>query len=396
MTEKEICVLNIERVDDIPLLLAQLERMQVAKLLDQHYPTHGNWAGALSCGEVAAVWLSFILSPSDHRLNHVEPWAAEHQQTLSACLGKPVRALDFSDDRLADRLTRMAQTEDWNEVECELNQHLVRVYPLRATRVRIDTTTAETYAGASPDGLFQYGQSQSQRADLAPVKIALSALDPLGLPLLTTVVSGNRADDPLSVPEIKRVQQCLGPGGKVYVGDAKLAALQTRASVASSGDYYLCPLRGAQLQALPLEPMLAPVVSGTQALTEVRSADGSEVVAVGFETTERLRASVDGRQVQWTERRLVVRSLKHAEAEAEQLDRRLAKAEAALFAAEPAQARQAATQRDGVAGGGQADCAAARGRGLAARPRAAATGESAEGSDDEPGAGPVVEGPLGH
>ncbi len=29
-----------ERVDDIPLLLAQLDRMQVAELLDRCFPTH--------------------------------------------------------------------------------------------------------------------------------------------------------------------------------------------------------------------------------------------------------------------------------------------------------------------------------------------------------------------
>jgi hypothetical protein len=31
-----------ERVDDIPLLLAQLEPMGVQPLLDEYFPTHGN------------------------------------------------------------------------------------------------------------------------------------------------------------------------------------------------------------------------------------------------------------------------------------------------------------------------------------------------------------------
>jgi hypothetical protein len=52
-------ILKTERVDDIPLLLAQLERMGVQELLDQHFPTHGNWQG-LSLGQVAIVWLSHI------------------------------------------------------------------------------------------------------------------------------------------------------------------------------------------------------------------------------------------------------------------------------------------------------------------------------------------------
>ena len=44
-----------ERVDDLPLLLAQLKRMGIQQLLDKHFPTHGNWQG-LSLGWVASIW----------------------------------------------------------------------------------------------------------------------------------------------------------------------------------------------------------------------------------------------------------------------------------------------------------------------------------------------------
>jgi hypothetical protein len=49
-----------ERVDDIPLLLAQLERMGVRSLLDEYFPAHGHWVG-LSPGWVAELWLTHIL-----------------------------------------------------------------------------------------------------------------------------------------------------------------------------------------------------------------------------------------------------------------------------------------------------------------------------------------------
>ena len=38
-----------ERVDDLPLLLAQLKQMGVSEQLDKHFLTHGNWQG-LSLG----------------------------------------------------------------------------------------------------------------------------------------------------------------------------------------------------------------------------------------------------------------------------------------------------------------------------------------------------------
>ena len=61
-------IITNERVDDIPVLLTQIERMGVQKLIDKNFPTHGNWRGQ-SLGTVAVIWLTHILSQADHRLN---------------------------------------------------------------------------------------------------------------------------------------------------------------------------------------------------------------------------------------------------------------------------------------------------------------------------------------
>ena len=119
-----------ERVDDIPLLVAQLERMEVAPLLDAHFPTHGNWHG-LSRGAVTSVWMTFILSEANHRLNQVEPWAAQRLITLTAGVGQPVRALDFSDDRLAAVLDYLSADPQWEAFEQALNTQTLRVYDLQ-------------------------------------------------------------------------------------------------------------------------------------------------------------------------------------------------------------------------------------------------------------------------
>ena len=69
--ETPIHITRTERVDDIPLLLAQMDKMNIAALLDKHFPMHGNWQG-LSLGETVVVWLAYILSEGDHRLNSVQ------------------------------------------------------------------------------------------------------------------------------------------------------------------------------------------------------------------------------------------------------------------------------------------------------------------------------------
>ncbi|NTU78407.1 MAG: hypothetical protein HGA45_03235 [Chloroflexales bacterium] len=64
---------HTERVDDVPLLLAHMERLGLVGVLDAHFPAHGNRRG-LSLGEVFLVWLAHILSRADHRLNRVRSW----------------------------------------------------------------------------------------------------------------------------------------------------------------------------------------------------------------------------------------------------------------------------------------------------------------------------------
>src|SRR5947209_17840688 len=121
MNTKTIRVVGVERVDDIPVLLAKLKELRVAELLDRHYPAHHLWAGDLTPGEVVCVWLSFLLSEGDHRLSKLQPWADRNLLTLRACLDKPVRSLDFHDDRLADLLDALPEAESWRAFETDLN-----------------------------------------------------------------------------------------------------------------------------------------------------------------------------------------------------------------------------------------------------------------------------------
>src|SRR5262245_63957377 len=123
MNSEQLQVQRVERVDDIPVLLATLKKLNVAEVLDRHFPSGHRWKGELTFGEVACVWLAFITSQGDHRLCQLQPWAEANRQTLQACLGKAVRPLDFQDDRLADMLDRLSLDEAWRACEADLNRH---------------------------------------------------------------------------------------------------------------------------------------------------------------------------------------------------------------------------------------------------------------------------------
>jgi transposase len=325
----------VEAVADLPVLWAIFGRVDLPATLDRHFPTPLHWKGPLTPGEVLAVWLLFLLSHGDHCLDHVRPWAAQHQHTLSALLGKTVLPGLFHDDRLADCLDRLAAADRFSILERDLNQQTIRVYQLPTDLVRIDTTTANSYAGVlSEQGLLQFGHSKDD-PDRPQFKIACAILDPLGLPLATAVVPGNATDDPLYVPAITAVRQSLGRGGRTYVGDCKMAALATRAFVVDGGDFYLCPLAQTQVGRAKRHELLLPVWSGTVTLEQVRrpgpEGQGDELVAEGFSLDVELTAQIEQKEVRWTERRWLVRSVAYATAQQEALQRRLATAQAALL-----------------------------------------------------------------
>ena len=334
MNTAEPRLLCVEAVADLPVLWATFQRLDLPATLDRHFPAPLHWKGPLTPGDVLAVWLLFLVSRGDHCLNHVQPWVAQHQGTLSALLGKPVLPTHAHDDRLADWLTRLGAGPSFSALERDLDQQTIRVYQLPTDVVRIDTTTASSYADVlCAQGLLQFGHSKDD-PDRPQLKIAAAILDPLGLPLATAVVPGNTADDPLYIPAIQAVQQSLGVGGRTYVGDCKMAALATRAFVAAGGDFYLCPLAEAQLSQAERRELLRPVWDGTQALQTVwrpgPEGQPDERVAEGFAVDVALTARVGEEAVRWTERRWLVRSQAYAQAHEAALERRLATATAAL------------------------------------------------------------------
>ncbi len=257
-----------ERVDDMPLLLEHRQRMGLPTLFDTHFPTHGNWTG-LSLGWVSTLWLSAILSRGDHRMGQVEPWVAKRLGTLGATTGQAVTRIDCTDDRLAIVLRRLRDDERWSAFASALHQHTVRVYDLSTARVHVDSTSASGYATVSDHGLLQLGHSKDDRPDWPQVKVMQAVLEPLGMPLATAVVSGERADAPLSLPWIERVQASLGRRGLLSVGDGKRASRETRAQIAAPGDFSWCPLPQVPLAEGELDAALEAVWSGEQLLRSV-------------------------------------------------------------------------------------------------------------------------------
>jgi transposase len=211
---KEIPTIITERVDDIPLLLEQMQRMGLPTLFDTHVPTHGHWTG-LSLGWVSTIWLSAMLSQGDHRMVPVEPWVAKRLWTLGPTTGQGVTRVDCTDDRRDIVLRRLSHDERWGACAAALQQHTVRVSALSTERVHVESPSASAYATVRDGGRLQCGHSKAYRPDLPQGKVLQAVLDPLGMPLAPDVVSGERAAAPRSLPWIARVQASVGRHGRL-------------------------------------------------------------------------------------------------------------------------------------------------------------------------------------
>lgn len=331
---------QIERVDDLPVVYGLLKQMSVQPLIDRVVSRHGNWQG-LSAGWVITIWLMHILSEQNHLMEPVQKWVRMHQETLRRLTGQTIHELDFSDDRLALCLYYLHPTSTWHELESQMGQHLLRVYRLETETIRLDATVGKVNHDPKTHRLFQIGKAKDGVYG-SLFKLMLASLDPLGLPLVVDVVAGNRADDPLYIPAYQRVKSIIGGEGKLIVGDSKMSAIGTRATIVAGKDYYLTPLAHEKDEPGLLDELLAPWM-GREAEASLiflpeelpvngEKANPEHAIAYGFESTRQRSASVKGKTFTWEERLMVVRSKSYRKTMQHGLESRMEKAKAAFRA----------------------------------------------------------------
>ena len=337
---KSELVIITERVDDVALLIGQMVKMGLPEVLDRHIPRHWTQRG-LSWGWTAVIWLAYILTEGDHRKVSVATYLKGMHHTLSHLTAQVIAPLDFSDDRLSHLLAHLSKPTYWHQIERDLNARSIEVYALSQDVIRGDATTVSGDHEVTAGGLVQFGHSKDDPTR-PQIKVMMGSLDPLGMPLSTDVLSGERAEDGLYIPIIERIRTGLNKTGLLFVGDCTMSALDTRAYLARHQDWYLSPLplTGATAEAMDAW-VTAGVTKGEAGKLEriVRTNDrGHQVLAAEGYEFERTCGAPDGNGA-WSERVLVVRSPMHANQQAAGLEKRLRHAETQLAALTPPRGR---------------------------------------------------------
>ena len=332
-------VITTERVDDIPLLIGIMQQMGLPQILDRHMPSH--WKQReLSWGWTAVIWLAYILTEGDHRKSSVEAYIKEMQHTLKEVTGQAVSAADFTTDRLAHVLKYLSQASNWEGIEQELSERSIEVYDLPTDLARCDATTVSGYHEGGEGSLFQFGHSKED-PHLRQIKLMVGSLDPLGMPLVSAVVSGERADDGLYIPVIDRMHQILKKSGVLFCGDCKMSAFAIRLHLKGLENHYLSPLprTGKTAEAMDawIEEGLAQETRGE--LQEVTRKKEEVLIARGY-AFEREQSGLEGAsEIEWTERVLIIQSPTYAEQQKKGLDRRVENARQKIEALTPPRGR---------------------------------------------------------
>jgi len=343
---------RIERVDELPIILELLKNMGIQETIDNHFIPHGNWMG-LSYGQLAVLFITYVIHSLTHRLYGMEPWLNKHKTVIQKITGWQIGDKDATDDRLGILTGSLGEDDEKSYgFQQDLNQHTIVAYEMPTDTVRYDTTSYNVTHknGSDENGILNLGHSKNHRPDLLQFKQGLAVLDPAGFPILSETLPGNMADDPCYFPAWQRIAQTLGKTCFLYIADSKAASLETRMNIDLNKGYYLFPLPKTGdtpkiLKELVLNPPQEPQPIELSPKAG-EDDDKTRIVGTGFIIDKQMKAaSSDGTVHQWNERWIVSESNAHAIRQKKSFHEKLDKAVGQLDALKPKSKDTAVTFR---------------------------------------------------
>lgn len=328
---------RIERVDELPLILTWLLNMRIAEIIDGIWHPHGQWEG-LSYGQLAVLFVTYIIHQRSHRLMKMEGWLNDHRTVIEQVTGWSIRPKEATDDHIGLLLEAMGSSEEKGVVlQQQLGEHLIRAYELPTDVARYDTTSFSVHHAVPEPGeaakeLLRFGHSKDNQPSLLQFKQGLGTLDPAGVPLLTQTLSGEVADDKLYFPAWQQMGVTLKRTDFLFVADCKAASLETRAGIAAGQGCYLFPLPMTGATPAWLQAQISQATTQAIVLPEVVDSSGQpKLLGKGFTVTRSMSyRRPDQSLFSWDEQWVVTRSHSLTVRQQASLQRRLERTEADL------------------------------------------------------------------
>jgi len=338
---------RIERVDTIPLIIACLMKMRTQEIIDAIFIPHTNWSG-LSYGQLAVLFVTYVLHSLTHRLSGMESWLNQHKTVIEQATGWEINPKDATDDRLGKMMSVFGKDDDKScQFQIESGKQNIRAYELPTDFGRYDTSSFNVYHQSDDPqkGLLNFGHSKNHRPDLLQFKQGLGVLDPAGVPLITETLPGKCADDGCYTPAWRRMAEIIGGPNFLFIADCKAASLETRATIDQEQGRYLFPLpMTGDTPKILKELVLNPPEEVQDIVLEPKAGqDQKRKVGAGFEVNQTIQATLENESIhEWQERWLITKSDAHAARRIKAFNTRLDKADQKLKALKPKKDESAA------------------------------------------------------
>ncbi len=223
-----------KRVGALPLVVAYLEKMQLAKVIDEHVP----WEGDVSLGTLIEIMVcNRMLNPrAQYKIGE---WA----ERAGVCDYYNVSTAQLNDDRLGRALERIA-THAFT-VQSQLVLHLVKKFKLNVSNIHYDISNVELYGAyerqlnekadaqsklpesesqtertqATQGPLPMYGRTKSGRKNMKQVQFGINVARDGAVPIDLLPFDGNEAEVKTHIENLDRLRRLLPKTSLVYAAD---------------------------------------------------------------------------------------------------------------------------------------------------------------------------------
>jgi transposase len=225
-------VVDVKRLDHLPLVGAMLRELAVKETLEALIPPHER--NAVTVGECIEALVLVILT-GEHALSRVAETLAGYD--LGVIFQRPMDAAHFHDNRLGRALDALWGAGLDRIYGAVISQAIQR-YALDLARLHTDATSLKLYGayerGADEEGpLVTFGYSRDHRPDLKQLLFGLTVTAE-GVPVWGHVTDGNQSDSTEHRFHITQLRQHLPDVGEpLLVADSKFFAGETIALAAA-------------------------------------------------------------------------------------------------------------------------------------------------------------------
>ncbi|MEZ6103540.1 MAG: IS1634 family transposase [Pirellulaceae bacterium] len=344
-----------KRVGALPVVVAYLEKMRLAQIIDERVP----WNGDIPLGTLVEIMVcNRLLNPKAQY--KIGEWA----ERAGVCDYYDIPAEQLNDDRLGRALERVAKHAF--SIQSQLVLHLVKTFKLKVTNIHYDISNVELY-GAYERQLKQngedqteleepskdetttegdektttegpqpmYGRTKSGRKNVKQVQFGINVTRDGAVPIDLLPFDGNEAEVKTHIENMQRLRDMLPTKSLVYTADTKFDSPENLLTNKAAGGQFLCggvlqpQLKDEYRKHLKEMKLVDYCPKSKQHLPDEKRPKYKT-----YEKYKTIAGEVDGRQVRLQYRQIFVWSEAKAEQEGKTRQRHLSKIRAEFEAIE--------------------------------------------------------------